>query len=304
MGIVMKKLALTSVLISIPVSTLCGQSQSDIDFLRARADAHERKISELERELSQLKAFHADRSAATAAAETKAPKAVPVEEGIASASTYVVKQGDNLSGIANRNHTSVAALIRHNGLKGDTIYVGQKLGIPTGSSAAQASSSSPAKPDPAKPAQSAKHMVRSGETFFSIARQHGVSVNSLSASNPGVEPTKLRVGQQLLVHDGIQPSAASSAEKSNNKTASNTIKAPAQAASKASKAPAPKDPAPAVPSKADTDIRTITVNEQMTYGQFASRHGASTTQLNALNGLSLNKNTMLARGSELYVPKY
>ena len=47
----MKTLALTSAIISLLPATLCGQVQSDIDFLRARADAHERKISQLEREL-------------------------------------------------------------------------------------------------------------------------------------------------------------------------------------------------------------------------------------------------------------
>jgi len=45
------------------------------------------------------------------------------------------------------------------------------------------------------------------------------------------------------------------------------------------------------------------VHKQITYGQLASKHGASTSQLNELNGLSLSKSTMLAIGSELYVPK-
>jgi hypothetical protein len=55
--------------------------------------------------------------------------------------------------------------------------------------------------------------------------------------------------------------------------------------------------------KSESEIRTITVHKQITYGQFASQHGASTGQLNELNGLSLSKNTMLAIGSELYVPR-
>ena len=63
----MKTLALTSAMISLTAATLFGQSQSDIDFLRARADAHERKISQLERELIRLKAHHADESTAAKA---------------------------------------------------------------------------------------------------------------------------------------------------------------------------------------------------------------------------------------------
>ena len=66
-----------------------------------------------------------------------------------------------------------------------------------------------------------------------------------------------------------------------------------------------KQPAPsASKAGAQPTIRTITVDQQITYGQFASRHGASTTQLNELNGLSLSQNTTLAKGSELYVPKF
>jgi LysM repeat protein len=42
---------------------------------------------------------------------------------------YVVRKGDTLSKIADRNHTTVAALKRVNRLKGDILSVGQKLHI-------------------------------------------------------------------------------------------------------------------------------------------------------------------------------
>ena len=75
----MKTIVLTSIVISLSAATLFGQTQSDIEFLRARADAHERKISQLEKELSLLKAHLADKQAATTASnEPKAPKAIPV----------------------------------------------------------------------------------------------------------------------------------------------------------------------------------------------------------------------------------
>jgi len=40
----------------------------------------------------------------------------------------------------------------------------------------------------------------------------------------------------------------------------------------------------------------------MTYGDFASQNGTDTERLNALNGLDLINTTVLAKGSELYVP--
>ena len=40
----------------------------------------------------------------------------------------------------------------------------------------------------------------------------------------------------------------------------------------------------------------------MTYGDFAATHGTDTSRLNDLNGLDLTQTTVLAKGSELYVP--
>jgi LysM repeat protein len=43
---------------------------------------------------------------------------------------YTVKKGDTLSRIASRNGTSVAALRRVNGIRGDLIRPGQVLKLP------------------------------------------------------------------------------------------------------------------------------------------------------------------------------
>ena len=40
----------------------------------------------------------------------------------------------------------------------------------------------------------------------------------------------------------------------------------------------------------------------MSYGEFAAKHGTDTARLNDLNGLDLTTATVLAKGSELYVP--
>ncbi len=49
--------------------------------------------------------------------------------------TYTVRKGDNLTKIANRYSTTVAAIKRRNALKSDMIYVNQKLIIPDSTSA-------------------------------------------------------------------------------------------------------------------------------------------------------------------------
>jgi len=305
----MKTLALTSTVFALTAATLVAQGKSDVEFLRARADAHERKIVQLENELLRLKAVHPGEPAAKAAASTKTPSASSGVAGVAG--EYVVKKGDMLTRIAYRYKTTVAAIIKVNGLRNDRINIGQKLRIPGAAPARKSTSSG--RVEMAKKAApttkiTSKHTVKSGETFYSIARQYKVSVGNLTAANPTVRPTSLRVGQSLVI-DGAAKSKAIAKSKSKSK---------APATREAEFVDPPKDDARDVVRNAPADrkapssskttsepaIRTITVNQQMTYGQFASRHGASTTQLNALNGLSLSKNTMLAKGSELYVPKF
>ncbi|MBT8037491.1 MAG: LysM peptidoglycan-binding domain-containing protein [Verrucomicrobiae bacterium] len=314
----MKPIALTSTVFALTAASLLGQSQSDIEFLRARADAHERKISQLEKELIRLKSHHADkqvdRSAVAASTSSSSPQM----------GDYTVKKGDILTRIAYRHKTTVAAIMQANGLSNDRIRIGQKLSLPGASKkpaalvpapvAKKESKSTPVdRPMSSEPAT--KHVVKSGETFYSIARQHKVSVQSLVAANPSVRPTRLHVGQRLVVNSRADSASSSSKSQAKpngvaKKVADSAKQRMPAARSKKVVRSAPVNRAPASHSNISTEksldsaIRTITVYKQMTYGQFASKHGVSTTQLNALNGLSLSKNTMLAKGSELYVPQY
>ena len=76
----MKTNALTSTVFALTVAALFSQEAQgsiDIDFLRARADTHERKISQLEKELIQLKSYHAGKPGDRPAAAPSAPAASP-----------------------------------------------------------------------------------------------------------------------------------------------------------------------------------------------------------------------------------
>lgn len=299
----MKTLVLNSIILCISVSTAFGQTQSDIEFLRARADAHERKISQLEQDLSRLKALLAEKPATAMAANPKqTAKVLAVAATEPAANSYVVKHGDVLSRIATSHQTSVAAILKENDLPNDRIIVGQKLRIP--GVAAPATSSTQEVAAPAAK-NLAKHQVKSGETFYSIARIHNVSMKSLQAANPEVVPTKMYVGQTLRI-DGSATASASNAVQNTKKAQKSAASAAPKRTELASQKKTPvKQPAPSASTAgAEPTIRTITVDQQITYGQFATRHGSNTTQLNELNGLSLNKNTTLAKGSELYVPTF
>jgi LysM repeat protein len=43
------------------------------------------------------------------------------------------------------------------------------------------------------------YVIRSGDTLGSIAQKYGTTTDELSTLNPGIDPTALRIGQQLRV---------------------------------------------------------------------------------------------------------
>jgi LysM repeat protein len=85
-----------------------------------------------------------------AAAAPSAPAAsgiAPVESpGTGGEQTYTVKSGDNLTKIAAHLGTTIKALRAANGLKTDSIKVGQKLKVPAKASALVAAPTMPAEP--------------------------------------------------------------------------------------------------------------------------------------------------------------
>jgi LysM repeat protein len=94
---------------------------------------------------------------------------------------YVVRRGETLFEIARRHGVDVATLKQANGLRSDALAVGQTLRIP----AAQGSNGS------------RTHLVRQGETLWSIAKRYGVSVEEIERSNPRSEG--LRAGDEIVV---------------------------------------------------------------------------------------------------------
>jgi LysM repeat protein len=60
---------------------------------------------------------------------------------------------------------------------------------------------------PTDPGVATDYVVKAGDTYATIARSKKVSVNSLKEANPGVEPTKLQIGQKLHVPPPTAPIA-------------------------------------------------------------------------------------------------
>jgi LysM repeat protein len=54
-------------------------------------------------------------------------------------------------------------------------------------------------PVPVPEVAGTEYVVVKGDSFAKIAKKNGVSVKAIEAANPGVEPTKLKVGQKLSI---------------------------------------------------------------------------------------------------------
>ncbi|MGX9921797.1 LysM peptidoglycan-binding domain-containing protein [Streptomyces sp. NPDC002248] len=115
--------------------------------------------------------------------EAAKPPAKPKPAPAAKPSTYRVRAGDTLSGIASKHGTTVAKLAALNGIANpNVIRVGQVLKL-TGSPAAK----------------STTYRVRAGDTLSGIAAAHGTTVAKLAKANGIKNPDVIRVGQTLKI---------------------------------------------------------------------------------------------------------
>jgi membrane-bound lytic murein transglycosylase D len=116
-----------------------------------------------------------------------------------------VRPGDTLGGIAARYNVSVDALRSTNKIRGTIIHPGQDLLIaaaapPRSGNTRIVAERAAADPVPVRTASSGgKHRVRSGDTLWSIARTHGVSLDRLVQTNGLRRNDTLSVGQVLQI---------------------------------------------------------------------------------------------------------
>ncbi|GAA1736163.1 LysM peptidoglycan-binding domain-containing protein [Microbacterium paludicola] len=189
----------------------------------------------------------------------------------ATGKTYTVKAGDTVWGIAYRHGTTVAAVLRANGLgESAVIYPGQKLTIGGSAAAAKpaaapAPASAPAapaaKPAAAPAASGATYTVKAGDTVWAIAQKHGTSVAEIIKANGLGSVATIFPGQKLKLSGSAAPAPATVA-----------VVAPAPAAV-------------STPAKS-VGGRTHEVKAGDTLWAIAAKHGVSVKTILAANGLS------------------
>ncbi|MBM7581542.1 LysM repeat protein [Caldicoprobacter guelmensis] len=100
---------------------------------------------------------------------------------------YIIRAGDTFFNLARRFNTTVEAIIAANpGVDPNRLQIGQRICIPTAA-------------PPVCPAGTTPYIIRSGDTFFNLARRFGTTVEAIIAANPGVDPNRLQIGQRICI---------------------------------------------------------------------------------------------------------
>lgn len=157
--------------------------------------------------------------------------------------TYTVKSGDTLYRIAKNNGTSVQQLKEWNNLSSHLIYVNQVLKI-SGTGTVSSSPSAPVQEktnetqaSPA-PSNSKSYKVQPGDTMWSVAQRHGISISQLKqwnnlSSNTIYINQVLQVGGQAVAQ--AKPSTPATTAPSTPSTSAPSTSTPAPAPAQESK---------------------------------------------------------------------
>ncbi len=140
--------------------------------------------------------------------------------------------------------------------------------------AAQPLGQSPQQPamQPSTPAAvGGEYAIARGDTLAKIAKDHGISVASLTKANPGVDPRKLKVGQKLTIPSVSTPSTAQPGGAST--------------------------PTPAVAAADSTQHYTVKSGDTLT--KIAKQYGLAVKELRSANALRTDR---LQVGQKLKIP--
>ncbi len=115
-----------------------------------------------------------------------------------SSSTYRVRRGDTLYGIARKFGTSINALRRANSMgRRSLIRYGQRLKIP-GKTFQQAAKR---RPQRSIASASRTHVVRRGDTLIYIAKRYKTTISRLAKANNIRHRSRILIGQRLVIPD-------------------------------------------------------------------------------------------------------
>ena len=218
-------------------------------------------------------AAQADMTSAAPAPAEPAPDPVVRQES--QDTVYVVVKNDSLWLIARKNGLTIEELASYNSLSPRTkVRIGQKLRIPpTGKKGvknaprqprgkavrpADKSTKAAAKPVRKSSAKASEKLpadgiytVRERDSFSIIAKRFGIRVSDIIAANPGVDSSRLKIGQKLRLTAGAAPLPKSKAAKAKRRKGAAAKRTSEKTTAKP--APAAGNNAPAASGKSDPE---------------------------------------------------
>lgn len=195
--------------------------------------------------------------------------------------TYTVKSGDSVWGISNSFGISMSQLIEWNNIQNNFIYPGQKLTIKGGQTTGSSTNNSGNNTNSSGNSNTStgtgqvsggKYTVKSGDSVWKIANDHGISMNQLTQWN-NIKNNFVYPGQQLIVSNG----GSSSSTTTNTDNASSSSNNAVNTAESGTK---------------------YTVKSGESVWSVANKHGISMNQLIQWNNI---KNNFIYPGQELVV---
>jgi membrane-bound lytic murein transglycosylase D len=117
-------------------------------------------------------------------------------------SSHTIKQGETLSHLARRYHTTATRIAKLNkmSLKA-TLHVGQRLKVPFNEKAARSAVSKPKRLK--SKAKKIRYHVKKGDSVWLLARRYNTTVEAIMQGN-GLDSPSLRVGQLLEIPTGTK----------------------------------------------------------------------------------------------------
>ena len=218
---------------------------------------------------------------------------------------YIVQNGDYLAKISKKYNITISSIKQLNGLKNDTIRVGQKLKLP--GKVDVGVQKEPAKVTAAKKTavkgateytgETKEYVVKSGDTLGAIAYGNGCNIRQLKKLN-GLTSDSLKIGQKLKVPAGKAAAPAEKKAEAQPKPVEKPVEpvvapaAPVVEPTAPTTVPEPvpepvvEDDEPAAPAvPAEAPAATYTVQEGDDITGITIRYGVSAASIRELNGL-------------------
>lgn len=117
---------------------------------------------------------------------------------------HKIRKGETISDIADKYHTSISSIKRVNRLRKNFLRAGHSLTIPVASKSLRSyklSANQRKKAQQNIPRKGIKvsHVVRQGDSFWTLSRRHKVNVRSIAKWNGMAPRDTLAVGQKLII---------------------------------------------------------------------------------------------------------